>query len=224
MKFDFKTFLRKVKEYELKRKFDLNELAKNFLQGLLLLVPVVVTIYVVFFILQAMDSWLRFPLPGLGFPIPGLGFLITVALIILVGRLASNVFVQGALKSMDTLLTRTPFVKLLYTSLKDLIEAFMGEKKRFDQPVLVTLTADGQASAIGFVTRQSLEFLGLQDRVAVYFPQSYNFAGNLLVFPRSQVQPLAVDSAELMAFIVSGGVSGGLTTEASRVPEAEAQA
>ena len=224
MKFDFKTFLQKVKEYELKRKFDLNELAKNFLQGLLLLVPVVVTIYVVFFILQAMDSWLRFPIPGLGFPIPGLGFLITVALIILVGRLASNVFVQGALKSMDTLLTRTPFVKLLYTSLKDLIEAFMGEKKRFDQPVLVTLTTGSQAQGIGFVTRQNLDFLGVHDRVAVYFPQSYNFAGNLLIFPRSQVQPLAVDSAEVMAFIVSGGVSGGFAAEAPGMPEAEARA
>jgi uncharacterized membrane protein len=224
MKFDFKTFLRKVKEHELKRKFDLNELAKNFLQGLLLLVPVVVTVYVVFLILEAMDSWLRLPIPGLGFPIPGLGILVTVGMIILVGRLASNVFVQGALKSMDTLLTRTPFVKLLYTSLKDLIEAFMGEKKRFDQPVLVTLAAGSQAQAIGFVTRQSLDFLGVYDRVAVYFPQSYNFAGNLLVFPRSQVQPLEVDSAELMAFIVSGGVSGGITGGASGVPEAEARA
>lgn len=223
MAFDFKTFLKKVKEHELRRKFDLNELAKNFLQGLLLLVPVVVTIYVVFFVLQAMDSWLRFPIPGLGFPIPGLGFLITVGLIILVGRLASNVFVQGALKSMDTLLTGTPFVKLLYTSLKDLIEAFMGEKKRFDQPVLVTLSAGGQPQAIGFVTRQSLEFLGLQDRVAVYFPQSYNFAGNLLIFPPSQIQSLAVDSAEAMAFIVSGGVSGGPASADPGLREAEAQ-
>jgi len=78
-------------------------------------------------------------------------------------------------------------VKLLYTSIKDLIAAFMGEKKRFDQPVIVTLTPGGHAEAIGFVTRSSMEFIGLMDSVAVYFPQSYNFAGNLLVFPKDQV-------------------------------------
>ncbi len=191
----------------------MNELAKNFLQGLLLLVPVVVTIYVVYFVLTAIDGWLNIP-------VPGVGFLITVGIIILVGRLASNVFVQGALKSMDTALTRTPFVKLLYTSLKDLIEAFVGEKKRFDRPVIVTLATGGYPEAIGFVTRQSLEFLGRHDHVAVYFPQSYNFAGHLLVFPRSQVRPLELESSEVMTFIVSGGVTGG----DSGMPQVEGKA
>ena len=206
MNFDFKQFLGQMKEQELKRRFDMNELAKNFLQGLLLLVPVVVTIYVVYFVISAIDGWLNIP-------IPGVGFLVTVGMIILVGRLASNVVVKGTLKSLDGLFTKTPFIKLLYTSIKDLIEAFMGEKKRFDQPVVVALASNGHAEAIGFVTRRSLEFLGLHDYVAVYFPQSYNFAGNLLVFPRSHVRPLQVDSAEVMAFLVSGGVSGGLSGE-----------
>ncbi len=210
MKFDFKGFFRSMKKRERARSFDMNELAKNFLEGLLLLVPVVVTIYVVFFVFKAIDGWLNIP-------IPGIGFLVTIAIIVLVGRLASNVFVQGTLKSLESVLTRTPFVKLLYTSIKDLIEAFMGEKKRFDQPVLVTLISGGHAEALGFVTRQRLEFLGLHDRVAVYFPQSYNFAGNLLLFPRSQVRPIDADSADVMAFIVSGGVSGGV----HGVPEGE---
>jgi uncharacterized membrane protein len=213
MKFDVNELRRKVRKDEIKKAFSVNELAKNLLQGLLLLVPVVVTVYAVFFVFTAIDGWLRIPFPGVG-------FLITVGIIILVGRLASNVFVQGTLNSMDSILTRTPFVKLLYTSIKDLIEAFMGEKKRFDQPVVVSLAAGGYAEAIGFVTRQSLEFLGLDGRVAVYFPQSYNFAGNLLLFPRDQVRPLHVESAELMTFIVSGGVSGCM----SSLPEAEARA
>jgi uncharacterized membrane protein len=85
----------------------------------------------------------------------------------------------------------------------------MGEKRRFDQPVLVSLSPGGHAEAVGFVTRTDLEFLGLLDYVAVYFPQSYNFAGNLLVFPKGQVHPLEAESTEVMAFIVSGGVSGG---------------
>ncbi|NKB81487.1 MAG: DUF502 domain-containing protein [Nitrospirales bacterium] len=180
----------------------MNELAKNFFEGLFILVPVVVTIWVVVFVFELIDGWLNIP-------IPGVGFLITIAMIILSGRLASNVFFQGVLGSLENVLTKTPFIKLVYTSIKDLIEAFMGEKKRFDQPVIVSLTPGGHAEAIGFVTRQSLEAFGLHDHVAVYFPQSYNFAGNLLVFPRSQVRPLQVESSEVMAFLVSGGVSGG---------------
>jgi uncharacterized membrane protein len=110
---------------------------------------------------------------------------------------------------MEGVLIKAPFVKLLYTSIKDLIAAFMGEKRRFDQPVLVSLSPVGHGEAVGFVTRTDLEFLGLLDHVAVYFPQSYNFAGHLLVFPKDQVRPLEAESSEVMAFIVSGGVSGG---------------
>ena len=181
---------------------NMNDLARNFFEGLLILVPVVVTIYVAIFVFDTIDGLLNIP-------IPGVGFLITIFLITLTGRFASNVFVQKVLDGTERLLTRAPFVKLVYTSIKDLIAAFMGEKKRFDQPVMVTLTPGGHAEAIGFVTRSSMEFIGLLDHVAVYFPQSYNFAGNLLVFPKDQVRPLEAESSEIMAFIVSGGVSGG---------------
>lgn len=188
-------------------KWSMNELTKNFFGGLFILVPLAITIAVVLFVFGKIDGWLNIP-------VPGVGFLTTVALIILAGRLATNVFFQGMFEALEGILTRMPFVKLLYTSLKDLIAAFMGEKKRFDQPVVVTLTTNGQMEAIGFITRQNLDFLGLTGHVAVYFPQSYNFAGNLLVFPRNQVRPLEVESAEVMAFIVSGGVSGGPQPEA----------
>lgn len=204
MPFDLKKFLRAVKDYELHRKLDMNELAKNLLQGLLLVVPVVATVYVVYFLFTTVDGWLQLP-------IPGVGFLVVVACIIVIGRLASNVFVQGAMNTVEGVLTRTPFVKLLYTSIKDLIEAFMGQKKRFDQPVIVSLGPGWHAEAIGFVTRQSLEMFGLHDRVAVYFPQSYNFAGHMLIFPREQVRPVSLPSSDVMTFIVSGGVSGGMS-------------
>lgn len=181
---------------------NLNDLARNFFEGLLILVPVVATISVAWLIVQGIDGWLNIP-------IPGVGFVVTLALITLTGRYASTVFVQKVLDMMERVLIKAPFVKLLYTSIKDLIEAFMGEKRRFDQPVLVSLSPGGHAEAVGFVTRTDLEFLGLLNHVAVYFPQSYNFAGNLLVFPKEQVRPLDVESSEVMAFIVSGGVSGG---------------
>lgn len=201
MNADLRARLRTLADQLLPQKWDMNELTKNFFEGLFILVPVVVTIYVVVFVFQAVDGWLNIP-------IPGVGFVITIGLIILAGRLASNVFFKGALGSVEKVFTRTPFIKLVYTSIRDLIDAFVGEKKRFDQPVIVTLTPGGHAEAIGFVTRKSLDMLGLHDHVAVYFPQSYNFAGNLLVFPRSQVRPLHVESSELMTFLVSGGVSG----------------
>ncbi|WNM58534.1 DUF502 domain-containing protein [Candidatus Nitrospira allomarina] len=185
---------------------NMNDLARNFFEGLLILVPVVTTLYVAWLVLQTIDGWLNIP-------IPGVGFLITVGLITLTGRYASTVFVQKMLDILERVLVKAPFVKILYTSLKDLIAAFMGEKRRFDQPVLVSLVPGGHAEAVGFVTRTDLEFLGLLDHVAVYFPQSYNFAGNILIFPKEQVHPLEAESADVMAFIVSGGVSGGQNGE-----------
>ncbi len=197
-----KEILKSIKDEVIPKRWDMQELARNFFEGLFLVVPVAVTIYVVFLVFNVIDGWLNIP-------VPGIGFILTIGMLILVGRLASNVFFRGALGSLEKVLTRTPFIKLVYTSLKDLIEAFMGEKKRFNQPVLVTLVPGGHAEAIGFVTRQNLDLLGLEDRVAVYFPQSYNFAGNLLVVHRSQIRALKTDSADIMTFIVSGGVSGG---------------
>ena len=187
-------------------KINMNDLARNFFEGLLILVPVVTTLYVAWLVLETIDGWLNIP-------IPGVGFLVTVGLITLTGRYASTVFVQKMLDVMERMLIKAPFVKLLYTSLKDLIAAFMGEKRRFDQPVLVSLSPGGYTEAVGFVTRTDLEFLGLLDHVAVYFPQSYNFAGNLLMFPKGQVHPLDAESADVMAFIVSGGVSGGQSSK-----------
>ncbi len=97
---------------------------------------------------------------------------------------------------------------MLYNSIRDLVEAFAGEKKKFDKPVLVTLGPGCNAKVVGFMTRESLDNLGLKDHVAVYFPQSYNFAGNVLLFPKEEVKPLDIESSEAMTFIVSGGVAG----------------
>lgn len=185
---------------------NVNDLARNFFEGLLILVPVVTTLYVAWLVLQTIDGWLNIP-------IPGVGFLVTVGLITLTGRYASTVFVQKMLDVLERVLVKAPFVKILYTSLKDLIAAFMGEKRRFDQPVLVTLNPNGYGKAVGFLTRSDLDSFGLMDHVAVYFPQAYNFAGHLLIFPKEQIRPLEVDSADVMAFIVSGGVSGGQNGE-----------
>jgi len=184
----------------------MKRLAQYFLRGLVVIAPVAITIYVCVWIFRSIDGLL-------GLPIPGLGFLLTLVVITLVGFLASNLLAISFVSLLERVMTKLPFIRLLYTSTKDLLDAFVGEKRRFDTPVVVAVTPDGGAKALGFVTMRALDHLGMKEHVAVYFPQSYNFAGNLLLVPSERVTPLAVDSAAVMAFIVSGGVTGMARTQ-----------
>ncbi|MCK5138963.1 MAG: DUF502 domain-containing protein [Thermodesulfovibrionia bacterium] len=178
----------------------MKKLTRYFFEGLLFLVPVVATIYVVYIIFMKIDSLFKFTFPGLG-------FLVTILTIIVVGFVASNFLTSRIVRLVDSIFSRLPLIKMIYTSIKDLINAFVGDKKGFNKPVLVTLSQTMNIQVVGFLTRESLEHLGLSDRVAVYLPQSYNFAGNLVVVPREQVTPLNVESGDIMAFILSGGIT-----------------
>jgi len=184
----------------------MKKILKYFLRGLLVFVPTALSIFAVVWAFTELDG-----LFGKIFKldIPGLGLALTFVIITAIGFLASSFLGKKLVALIDTLFNRLPLVKLLYSALKDLIEAFAGEKKSFDKPVLVDLTPTGP-KALGFITRQTLESLDLADHVAVYFPQSYNFAGSVLILPAGQVKPLEIDSSDAMAFIVSGGVSGKL--------------
>jgi uncharacterized membrane protein len=133
---------------------------------------------------------------------------LTIALITLVGMMTSSVLGEAIFDVTERWLTRLPLARLIYTSIRDLISAFVGDKKRFNRPVAVALAPGSQMRVLGFVTRDRLDALGMGDKVAVYFPQSYNFAGNLVVVPRDQIEPLTVSTTDLMTFVVSGGVSG----------------
>ena len=178
----------------------MKRLTKYFLEGLLVLVPLVATIYVIYVVFVKIDTIFEFETRGVGFAA-------TILTIMVVGFVSSNFLTKKLVGLFDTLFKRLPLVKMVYTSIKDLINAFVGDKKSFDKPVLVTLMPGSNVQAVGFVTRESLEDLGLADRVAVYLPQSYNFAGFLIVVPKDQVIPLDVESGDIMAFIVSGGVA-----------------
>lgn len=178
----------------------MSRLLNYFFRGLVFVAPLVVTVYVCWALFTRIDGWL-------GLPVPGAGFLLTIALITLIGFLASNLIARSALTLLDRVVDRLPFVRLLYSSTRDLLNAFVGEQRRFDKPVLVTIFPGGSARAFGFLTQESLAALGLAQHVTVYLPQSYGFAGNLFVFPADQVQRLDADSAQVMAFIISGGVT-----------------
>ena len=179
----------------------MNFIIKNFLRGLVIVIPVAVTVWILVYGFIWIDRLLRIPYPGVGFAL-------TVISIIVIGFLASNFLTRRIFTLMDRIFVRAPFVKIVYSSIKDLIEAFVGDRKRFNRPVLVHLSPDGAISALGFVTREDAGALGMAGRVAVYFPQSYNFAGQLLLVKASAIEPLPIDSSTAMPFIVSGGVSG----------------
>ena len=186
----------------------MRRLANYFFRGLVVAAPIVVTAYVCYRIFVGIDDWL-------GLPVRGAGFVLTIALITLTGFLASTIMARSVVALVDGLMNRLPFVRLLYSSTRDLLNAFVGEQRRFDKPVLVSLIPGSAARAFGFVTQESLARFGLDGLVAVYLPQSYNFAGQLLVVPADQVTPVNADSADVMAFIVSGGVSGALSSRSS---------
>jgi uncharacterized membrane protein len=181
----------------------MRRLVGYFVRGVLVVAPLAVTLYICWAIFRAIDGWLRLPYPGAG-------FVVTVALITLVGALAGSLITRTVVKAFDELLSRVPLVRLLYSSTKDLLNAVVGEKRRFDRPVLVRLLPGSEVGAIGFITQDSAAGIGLHDHVAVYLPHSYNWSGQLLVVPRAQIEPIPGEPSDVMAFIVSSGVTGRL--------------
>jgi uncharacterized membrane protein len=193
----------------------MGKLLGYFARGLVLLAPLVVTVWVCWVVFTQVDGWL-------GLPIPGAGFVATLLLITVVGFLGSSLLTRSAVGLLERVMSRLPFVRLLYGSTKDLLNAFVGEKRRFDKPVIFTMFPDG-TKLVGFVTQESLHHLGLADHVAVYCPHSYNFSGQLYVVPAALVTPLDVASPDAMAFVVSGGVTGLMPTSASTIDSGQPQ-
>ncbi len=178
-----------------------------FLRGLLILAPATLTVYMVLAVMGWLDKMF-----DIG--IPGLGVLLVIVAVALVGWVGSAVVVRPLLAFAERTVHRMPLVGIVYTSLRDLFDAFVGDNQKFNAPVMVQVTEDSTAYRIGFVTQQTMVALSLPDMAAVYFPDSYNFSGELLLVPREYIRPLAAPSAEVMKFIVSGGVAS-ITPKAS---------
>jgi uncharacterized membrane protein len=177
------------------------KIVRYFFSGTLFIVPLVATIYVIFLSFSWLDSLIPLPYPGLGFAI-------IIVAITLFGYFTSNFLFQTLVTWFDSIVNKIPLVKLIYSSVKDLLNAFVGDKKKFTKPVLVTINKENQLHRIGFITQDDLGPLGLKDMVVVYFPQSYAFAGDHFVVPKESVRPLDIPGHVAMKFIVSGGVSG----------------
>lgn len=179
----------------------LTKIGSYFFRGLLFVAPIAFTLLVI----QAVFNWLDGLLPV---DIPGLGILILVSAIIGVGYLGSTYFMKPFFELFEQIITKIPLLSLIYNSIKDLVGAFVGEKKKFNEPVMVQFDEKGKIFKPGFITQSDLGKVALEGYCSVYMPHSYNFSGNIIVVKNDLVHPWDVNSTNAMKFIVSGGVSG----------------
>jgi uncharacterized membrane protein len=194
-------------------------LLKLFLQGLLILAPISITIWTVI----SAFNWIDGILPNLvysvapkllgtdaaGLPrrIPGLGFVVFIGIALLVGYISPSFIVSRLVEFAESLLERTPGIKFIYSTIKDFFEAFAGNKRKFTKSVLVCVAAE-DVWQVGFITQEELDEFDLKEYVAVYVPQSYAFAGHLYFVQRHRVRVLTdISSADAMKFAISGGVA-----------------
>jgi uncharacterized membrane protein len=194
-------------------------LLRLFLQGVIILAPISLTIWTVVAVFNWIDNILPNTLHNLfprlvdidqfGLPrrIPGLGFVIFIGIALLAGYVSSSFIVSRLVEMADHMLEKTPGIKLIYTTIKDFVEAFAGNKRKFNKAVLVSVMAE-DVWQVGFITQEELQDFDLQEYVAVYVPQSYAFAGHLYFVRRDRVRVLTdISSTDAMKFAISGGVT-----------------
>lgn len=188
-------------------------LINYFIKGVLVVVPLGAAIMLIFWVISSVDQTLNLsglwidPKTGQPIYIPGLGILTVIIIILLAGITVTNFITEPIKNWSNRWLNRLPLFNFLYSSIKDLTEAFVGDEKKFHEPVIVEINNHGFRQ-VGFVTQKDLSRLDLPGDVAVYFPFSYSFAGQLAIVQADKVKPLDMSASEAMKFVVSGGVSG----------------
>lgn len=180
-----------------------------FFKGLLFLAPITITIWAILELFYWIDGLLQgFIDKFLGMHIPGLGLLILLLLITFIGFIGSTIIFKPLVIYFDKVMARAPLIKIIYTAVKDLVSAFVGQKKRFTEPVLVQLDSASNIEKLGFITNKDLSTIGISnEKVAVYLPHSYAWSGNLIIVSTKYVKPIQASSTELMKFIISAGVT-----------------
>ena len=188
--------------FNMKQSFS-RKLFAYLINGLVLALPVYITGYVLFTIFDSLDRILP-----IEHKYPGLGIVILIISLIILGFLGAKIINDQIRNRFSKFLDRIPFIKTIYKSITDMLGAFVGNKKRFNKPVLVRLSKDHEVEVIGFVTDEDLQEIGEAEagKVGVYIPMSYSFSGHLVIVPRSNVKLITGNSLELMKYVVSGGV------------------
>jgi uncharacterized membrane protein len=190
-----------------------------FFQGLIVLAPIGVTLYAVVWLFKTVDGLLpNFMLTFLPAAVhmgpdgafrtfPGMGFIFVVLIVFAVGWISSNFFVSRFVDLLDGVLQRTPGVKFIYTAVRDLLQAFAGNKRKFDKPVLANVGGN-DVWRVGFITQETASRFGMEDHSVVYIPLSYAITGITYIVPKKNIKLLeGISSADAMRFALSGGVT-----------------
>ncbi len=179
----------------------LKRLISYFLQGLFFVIPLGIVIYLIYWIEQKIAS-LFSSTPHILWIIAGITLFILIT-----GFLTSNLLTKPIIAYLERIISKVPLFGTIYSSTKDLMSAFVGDKRKFNQPVLVKVNEQENIERIGFVTNKDLSMLGITDKVAVYLPHSYAFSGWVVIVPTKNIIPIPAKSSEIMVFLVSGGVT-----------------
>lgn len=186
----------------------MKKIFQYFLQGILLVAPVVIVLYILYSLFVSVDGWLNNKIsPLIGFNIPGLGILILFISLTLLGFIGQTALLKPLKNITGKFIKRIPVLNLLYSSINDLFSAFVGKEKKFNVPVKVLFNTENNLWKLGFVTKRTMEVIENEELAAVYFPHSYNFSGELYLVPKDRIIYLDLSPAEVMKFIVSGGVT-----------------
>jgi len=186
----------------------MKKLIKHFLQGLLYIAPFGVTAYIIYVAFRFIDNLLNDTLEEfLKIDVPGLGLIVIFFFLVLVGIIGQSILARPFKVLFNQILEKAPLLKLIYSALNDLFSAFVGKERKFNKPVIVLVNPISNLEKLGFLTKEDLSQLGEKDKVAVYFPHSYNFSGELFIVPKERVRAIDLNPAVVMKFIVSAGIS-----------------
>jgi len=187
----------------------MKKLVYYFLQGILYIAPIGVTAYIIYLVFSFVDNLLKETLVELlDIYIPGLGLVIVIVILILIGLIGQTIIARPFKVLFKKLMGRIPLLKVIFSAFNDLFSAFVGKARKFNRPVLVLVNPISNLEKLGFLTEDDLSLIDEKEKVAVYFPHSYNFSGELFIVPKERVRPIDLNPAEVMKFIVSAGVAG----------------
>ena len=186
----------------------MKKLIRYLLQGLLYIAPIGVTAYILYVVFEFVDGLLKETLEDLlGIYIPGLGLIIVIVLLIIIGFLGQTVIAKPIKMLFNKLMKKIPILKVIFSAFSDLFSAFVGKERKFNKPVLVLVNKSMGLEKLGFLTEEDLTLIGEKNKMAVYFPHSYNWSGELFLVPKDLIRPIDIPPAEVMKFIVSAGVA-----------------
>ena len=166
----------------------IKKILQYFFQGILLVAPVAIVMYILYALFVSVDGWLSKYLEQIfGRTIPGSGILFLFISLTVLGFVGQTAIIKPLKRTAGNILKKVPLLNFLYSSINDLFSALMGKEKKFNTPVKVLFNEDNNLWKLGFITKETMKVIGNDELAAVYFPHSYNFSGELYLDRKSVV-------------------------------------